>query len=109
VCRGDGTGRSADAERFPGSALFGRAEGRSQTIRPRPERHEGCSAAGRIAFAIAEPGEEPTVLGAPPHTYEVRLRLDGTEYRASAVTPRDQKFDGHPYVALTFDPPLPAL
>jgi hypothetical protein len=41
--------------------------------------------------------------------YEVRLRLDGSEYRANAVTPRDQQFDGHPYVALTFDPPLPAL
>ena len=88
------------------------ADGRTTTIRPeyRPAEDGTCPPVGGGYFAVPE-SVRPWDLdfGAPPLSYDVRLRLDGTDYQATAVTPRDAKFDGHSYVALTFDPPLPAF
>ena len=87
-------------------------DGRTTTVRPEhhPADDIACPAVGRSYFAVQE-SVRPWDLdfGAPPLSYDVRLRLDGTDYRAGAATPRDEKSDGRPYVALTFDPPLPAF
>jgi hypothetical protein len=88
------------------------ADGRTTTLRPehRPPYDSACPAVGRSYFTVGE-SVHPWDLdfGAPPLSYDVRLRLDGIDYRATAVSPRDEKFAAHPYVALTFDPPLPAF
>jgi hypothetical protein len=87
------------------------ADGKTTVVRPEQSRPEGvgvtCTAPGRIDFYAANPGTRPD-LGAPPLRYDVRLILDGTEHRASAVL-RDAKNDGHEYVDLVFTPPLPAF
>jgi hypothetical protein len=88
------------------------ADGKVAVVHPEQSRSEGegatCTSPGRISFfrpdAVAKPD-----LGAPPLRYDVRLILDGTDYRASAVVPRDVKNDGHEYVDLVFTPALPAL
>jgi hypothetical protein len=88
------------------------ADEKTVVIRPEQSRPEGegatCTPVGRIDFYAADPGGKRD-LGPPPRRYEVRLTLDGTDYRASAVMPRDSKYDGHEYVDLAFTPPLPAF
>ena len=88
------------------------ADGKTTVVHPeesRPEREGAtCSAPGRIDFYAEKAGGKPD-LGAPPLRYDVRLTLDGIDHRAGAVVPRDSKNDGHEYVDLAFNPPLPAF
>jgi hypothetical protein len=88
------------------------SDGKTTIVRPEQSRPEAggatCTAPGRIDFDAANAGSRPD-LGAPPLRYDVRLTLDGAEYRAGAVVPPDTKNDGHEYVELDFTPPLPAF
>jgi hypothetical protein len=86
------------------------ADGRTTVLRREQARPEDegatCAAPGRIDFYAAESAPKLD-LGPPPLRYDVRLTLDGTDYRAGAAVPRDTKHDDHEYVDLAFTPPLP--
>ena len=87
------------------------ADGKVTTVQPKAEPLEegaNCPDIGRIDLYAGETAPED--YGLEPLRYDVRLELDGQQYRAKATAPADVEHrDGHPQVALTFSPPLPAF
>lgn len=68
-----------------------------------------CGAAGTVFFNQPKAnGHEAARLGKPPFAYTVRLTLNDVVYVGTGIYPDDVVDDWHGYVALTFDPPLPA-
>jgi hypothetical protein len=73
-------------------------------------RAAGCQAEGSVNWnGPAEDGKAAAALGTAPFTYEVEVVLDGQRHVARATWPDDVVAGEEPSVALTFDPPLPAL
>ncbi len=89
------------------------ANGRSLTFDPRPGQpaRGDCPVVEGTAtwYGPDRRGLEATQLGPPPFIYDVVVTLDGVEHRAHAVWPDDEIPDEEPYVALDFEPALPAL
>ncbi len=83
------------------------SEGREHTFTPTPA--ESCGA-GTVSWnGPMEDGKTASALGTGPFTYEVIVVLDGVSHVAEATWPDDVMADNEPSVALTFDPPLPAM
>jgi hypothetical protein len=89
------------------------ADGRSLSFPATGGRQppQGCAATEGALYwdGPDDKGLEAAALGPPPFTYDVVVTLDGATYAARAMWPDDQIPGNEPSVALTFDPPLPAL
>jgi hypothetical protein len=100
----------SDLAATPGSAeatvTVRSSEGRAH-VHPTPA--ESCGA-GTVSWnGPMEDGKAASALGTGPFTYEVIVVLDGVSHVAEATWPDDVMADNEPSVALTFDPPLPAM
>ena len=66
-----------------------------------------CWAGAAILRGDQKEGLAAAALGDPPFRYDVTLRLDGAEYRATAKWPQDVDPECSPCVPLQFSPELP--
>lgn len=83
------------------------ANGRSITFDANPAP-EACRGEGAASFdGPNDKGRQAAALGDFPFTISVQLTIDGTTYVGTATYPDDEIEGYEPYIALSFDPPLP--
>lgn len=87
------------------------ADGSAYTLPPLKRTADrdrpGCPPASVTYQGSDADGTPALGLGPGPYTYRVTLTIDGKRYVGTGVWPRDENRYDHPYVPLTFQPPLP--